>query len=122
MGSTWIDKALNGVKKMTGNLNDGKAWFRLAGLCAVVFLSTCLLNVMSQVIDTSGPDRAYCVGTGNLYATTPGVNNANSQTTAGVTPMPSLRETVQAIPDSTRHSADWISLMQPRHARQMVAE
>jgi putative hemolysin len=75
MGSTWIDKALNGVKKMTGNFNNGKSWFKLASLCAVVFLSTCSLNVMGQVIDTSGPDRAYCVDTGNLYATTPGVNN-----------------------------------------------
>ena len=75
MGSVWIDKALNGVKKMTGNFNIGKSWFKLTWLCIVVLLNTCSLNVMGQVADTSGPDRAYCVGTGNLYATTPGINN-----------------------------------------------
>ncbi|GEM_PF-1183737 len=75
MGSVWIDKALNGVKKMTGNFNIGKSWSKLAWLCIAVLLSTCSLNVMGQVVDTSGPDRAYCVGTGNLYATTPGINN-----------------------------------------------
>jgi putative hemolysin len=75
MGSVWISKALNGVKKMTGNFNIGKSGFKLAWICIVVLLSTCSLNVMGQVVDTSGPDRAYCVGTGNLYATTPGVNN-----------------------------------------------
>ena len=60
---------------MTGNFNIGKSWFKLAWLCVAVLLSICSLNVMGQVLDTSGPDRAYCVGTGNLYATTPGMNN-----------------------------------------------
>ena len=60
---------------MTGNFNIGKSWFKLTWLCIVILLSTCSLNVMGQVVDTSVPDRAYCVGSGNLYATTPGVNN-----------------------------------------------
>ncbi len=60
---------------MTVNFNNGKSWFKLVWLCAVFLLSTCSLNVMGQVVDTSGPDRAYCVGTGSLYVTTPGVNS-----------------------------------------------
>ncbi len=60
---------------MTGNFNIGKSWFRLSWLCVVVLLSTCSLNAMGQAVDTSGPDRAYCVGTGNLYTTNPGLNS-----------------------------------------------
>jgi putative hemolysin len=74
MGSTWIDKTLNGVKKMTFKINNAKSWLKLASFCAVFFFSTCLLNAMGQV-DTSVPDRAYCVDTGNLYAINPGVNS-----------------------------------------------
>ncbi len=60
---------------MTGNFNIGKSWFKLAWLSVAVLLSICSLNVMAQVLNTSGPDEAYCVSTGNLYATTPGLNN-----------------------------------------------
>ena len=60
---------------MTGNFNIGKSWFRLAWLSVAVLLSICSLNVVGQILDTSGPDRAHCVSTGNLYATTPGINN-----------------------------------------------
>ena len=60
---------------MTGNFNIGKSWFKLAWLCVVVLLSICSLNVVGQVVDTSAPDSAFCVSTGNLYTTTPGINN-----------------------------------------------
>jgi putative hemolysin len=60
---------------MTPNFNNGNSWFKLTGLCIVVLLSTASLIVLGQAVDTSVPDRAYCVGTGNLYATTPAINN-----------------------------------------------
>jgi putative hemolysin len=45
-----------------------------AVLCISVFLGAGMLAVAAQVLDTSGPDSAYCVDSGYLYTTHPGVN------------------------------------------------
>ncbi len=60
---------------MTGNSDKGRSWFKLAWPCIAILLSTGSLIAMGQNTDTSVPDRAYCVGTGNLYTTNPGLNN-----------------------------------------------
>jgi len=74
---------------MTGKLNKWKLGFLLAGLCVVVILAT-VLTVAGQgtyssgsnapvssasTPSTSSSDRAYCVGSGYLYRTAPGINN-----------------------------------------------
>ena len=49
--------------------------FLFAGLCITIFLATSLSIATGQALDTSGPDRAHCVRMGDLYATSPAVNN-----------------------------------------------
>jgi len=77
------------IKKMTGRFNKWKLGFLFAGLCVVVVLAT-VLTVAGQSTyslgsnapvssasnpSTSSSDRAYCVGSGYLYRTAPGINN-----------------------------------------------
>jgi putative hemolysin len=58
---------------------------RQAGLCLCILLAACALSAAgqgtyqpissaTQAIDTSGPDRAYCVSNGYLYTSNPAVN------------------------------------------------
>lgn len=60
---------------MIAKFNTEKLRFLFAGLCITVVLAASMLTVSGQVLSTSGPDSAYCVGMGYLYATVPGVNN-----------------------------------------------
>jgi putative hemolysin len=60
---------------MSYKFNDRISTFVLAGLCVAVFLAMGLSIAAGQALDTSGPDRSYCVSMGNLYTTSPAVNN-----------------------------------------------
>jgi putative hemolysin len=60
---------------MTDKFNDRISALLLAGLCITLLLATSLSIVAGQALDTSGPDRSYCVSMGNLYTTSPAVNN-----------------------------------------------
>ena len=57
--------------------NSGKLKLFLTGLFIAVILASSMLAVSGQVLTASapGPEGAYCVNTGYLYATVPGVNN-----------------------------------------------
>jgi putative hemolysin len=65
---------MKGGKNMTGKFENCIFGFLLAGLCIALFFA-CLPSIAAgQAIDTSGPDRAYCISMGYLYTSSPGVN------------------------------------------------
>ena len=59
--------------------NIGKLKIFLAALFIATVLASGMLAVSGQVLPASnpGPEGAYCVNSGYLYATVPGVNNGN---------------------------------------------
>ncbi len=59
--------------------NTGKLKFFLAVLFIAAVLASSMLAVYGQVLTASapGPEGAYCINSGYLYATAPGVNNGN---------------------------------------------
>ncbi len=62
---------------MIDRFNAEKLRFLFTGLCITVFLGIGMQAVAGQALSTSGPDSAYCVGAGYLYAVVPGVNNGS---------------------------------------------
>lgn len=72
---------------MIGRFNIGKSLTlrfnaeKMSGFIAVLFTAmifvSCMLVVSGQVLPASnpGPEGAYCVNSGYLYATVPGINN-----------------------------------------------
>jgi putative hemolysin len=59
---------------MTGKFKNRISRFLLAGLCFTLFIACMPSIAAGQTLDTSGPDRAYCVSMGYLYTSSPGVN------------------------------------------------